>query len=158
MSCKFPDRVLGQILIAPAPAAPLPLTDELLESWMLETRTRESFVPWVNQFTSEPLADEIVDAYFADVSRASDQAKRGTFRMLCHDDFTEYLKSTNAPTLVVAGKHDPILTPDFLRQQIVSHIPSARLVQIHCGHEILVERPTEAAAVVEAFVAGLRAS
>lgn len=125
---------------------------------MLETRTRERFVPWVNQFTSEPLAEEIVDAYFADVSRASDQAKRETFKMLCHDDFTDYLKSTPAPTRVVAGTHDPILTPDFLRQQIVRHIPGARLVQIHCGHEIPVERPAEAAAVIRAFIAGLSAS
>jgi len=81
IACKFPDRVLGQILIAPAPAGPLPLSDELLESWMRDTRTRQSFEPWVNQFTSEPLSDEIIDAYFNDVSRASDKAKRETFRM-----------------------------------------------------------------------------
>lgn len=155
IACKFPDRVLGQILIAPAPAIPLPLSDELLESWMRDTRTRESFEPWVNQFTSEALPEEIVDAYFRDVSRASDRGKRETFRMLCRDDFTECLKSTTAPTLVIAGSHDPILSPDFLRQEVVARIPNARLVQIDCGHEIPVERPAQAAAVMEAFIAGL---
>lgn len=155
MACNFPDRVLGQVLIAPAPAGPLPLTDQLLESWMRETQTRVNFEPWVNQFTSEALPDEIIDAYFADVSRASDYAKRQTFKMLCRSDFTDSLKSTTAATLVIAGTHDPILSPDFLRQEVVNRIPNARLVQIDCGHEIPVERPAQAAALIEAFVAGL---
>lgn len=99
IACNFPDRVQGQVLIAPAPAIPLPLSDELLESWLRETQTRENFDPWVNQFTSEALPDEILDAYFADVSRASDYAKRETFKMLCRSDFTGSLKSTTAATL-----------------------------------------------------------
>lgn len=155
IACKFPDRVLGQILIAPAPAGPLPLSDGLLESWMRDTRTRESFEPWVNQFTSEPLSHEIVNAYFNDVSRASDHAKRETFRMLCSDDFTDCLKSTATATLVIAGTHDPIFSPAFLRQETLARIPNARLVQIDCGHEIPVERPSQAAAMLEAFLAGL---
>jgi pimeloyl-ACP methyl ester carboxylesterase len=155
IACKFPQRVLGQILIAPAPASPLPLSDELLENWMRQTRTRDSFEPWVRQFTSEPLPDEIVDDYFKDVSRASDRAKRETFKMLCRDDFADSLSSTTAPTLVMAGTHDPILSPDFLRPEIVARIPNARLVQIDCGHEIPAERPAQAAALMEAFLAGL---
>jgi pimeloyl-ACP methyl ester carboxylesterase len=155
IACRFPDRVLGQILIAPAPASALPLSDELLEGWMRATRTRASFGPWVNQFTSEPLADDIVDAYFDDVCSASDHAKRETFRMLCRDDFSGSVKATAAGTLVLAGAHDPILSPEFLRQEVVARIPGARLVQIDCGHEIPVERPAQAAAAIEAFLAGL---
>ena len=155
IASRFPDRVLGQILIAPAPASVMPLSEELLEGWMHATRTRASFGPWVNQFTSEPLADDIVDAYFTDVSGASDHAKRETFRMLCRDDFSASVNTTAAGTLVLAGAHDPILSPDFLRQEIVARIPGARLVPIDCGHEIPVERPAQAAAAIEAFVAGL---
>jgi pimeloyl-ACP methyl ester carboxylesterase len=109
----------------------------------------------VRQFTSEPLPDEIVDDYFKDVSRASDRAKRETFKMLCRDGFADSLSSTTAPTLVMAGTHDPILSPDFLRPEIVARIPNARLVQIDCGHEIPAERPVQAAALMEAFLAGL---
>jgi len=157
VACKFPDRVLGQILIAPAPASVLPLGDDLLEGWMRATQTRASFGPWINQFTSEPLADDIVDAYFNDVCGASDHAKRATFKMLCQDDFSDSVKATTAGTLVLAGAHDPILSPEFLRQEIVARIPGARLVQIDCGHEIPVERPGQAAAAIEAFLAGLHA-
>jgi pimeloyl-ACP methyl ester carboxylesterase len=55
----------------------------------------------------------------------------------------------------VAGVHDHLLTPDYLRQEIVQRISGARLVLIDSGHEIPMERPTELAAVIEAFVAGL---
>ena len=154
-SCQFPDRVLGQILIAPAPAIALPLGDDLLESWMRQTRELESFGAWVRQFTSEPLPEEIVNGYFHDVSRASDVAKRETFRMCCRDDFSRRLGATRASTLVLAGNHDPMLSPDFLRQEIVARIPRARLVQVDCGHEIPVERPAQAAALIEAFLAAL---
>jgi pimeloyl-ACP methyl ester carboxylesterase len=155
ISCQFPDRVLGQILIAPAPAMALPLGDDLLEGWMGQTREMESFGAWVKQFTSEPLPQAIVDAYFHDVSRASDVAKRETFRMCCRDDFSRRLEATRAPTLVLAGSHDPMLSPEFLRQEIAARIPRARLVRIDCGHEIPVERPAQAAALVEAFLAAL---
>ena len=33
----------------------------------------------------------------------------------------------------VTRRRDPILSPDFLRQQIVNRMPNARLVQIDCG-------------------------
>lgn len=50
--CQFPERVLGQILITPAPAIPLQLGDELLETRMRDTREREHFDAFVRQFTS----------------------------------------------------------------------------------------------------------
>jgi len=156
MSCRFPDRVLGQILIAPAPAIALPLADDLVESWICQTRQLASFGSWVRQFTSEPLSEEIVERYFHDVSRASDVAKRETFRMCCRDDFSRHLGETRAATLVLAGSHDPMLSPEFLRQEMVARIPRARLVQVDCGHEIPVERPAQTAALIEAFLAALR--
>jgi pimeloyl-ACP methyl ester carboxylesterase len=48
-----------------------------------------------------------------------------------------------------------MLSPGFLRQEIVARIPRARLVQVDCGHEIPVERPAQAAALIEAFLAAL---
>lgn len=155
ISCHFPDRVLGQILIAPAPAIPLPLGDDLLETWMRDTKRRETFDAFVRQFTTEPLSDEIIEGYFNDVARASDLAKRETFRMCCRDDFSDALGSTRSPTLVLAGDHDPMLSPGFLRQHVAARIPRARLVRLNCGHEIPLERPAEAAALIEAFLAGL---
>jgi non-heme chloroperoxidase len=158
ISCQFPARVLGQILIAPAPAIVLPLGEELLEGWIRDTGDREKFEPWVRQFTGEPLPEGIIDAYFNDVSHASEVAKRETFKMCCRDDFSSLVGSTVAPTLVIAGNQDPIFSPEFLRQEVVARIAGARLARTDCGHEIPLERPAQAAALIEAFLAGLRES
>jgi pimeloyl-ACP methyl ester carboxylesterase len=123
---------------------------------MRATGDREKFEPWVRQFTSEPLPEEVIDGYFNDVSRASDVAKRETFRMCCRDDFSIAAGSTLAPTLVIAGNQDPVFSPEFLRQEVVARIAGARLARADCGHEIPIERPAEAAALIEAFLAGLR--
>lgn len=156
ISCQFPARVFGQILIAPAPAIPLPLGEELLESWLRETADRYKFESWARQFASEPVTERILDAYFKDVSRASEIAKRETFRMCCRDDFSHALGATLAPTLVIAGSQDPMLSPEFLRLEVVARIKGARLAAVNCGHEIPIERPAEASALIEAFLAGLR--
>jgi pimeloyl-ACP methyl ester carboxylesterase len=39
---------------------------------------------------------------------------------------------------------------------MVDQIPGARLAFLDCGHEIPLEKPLEFAAVIEAFIAGLR--
>jgi pimeloyl-ACP methyl ester carboxylesterase len=156
ISCQFPARVLGQILIAPVPAGALPLGEEVLGSWMHATADRERFEHWMRQFTGEPLPEGVIDAYFNDVSRASELAKKETFRMCCRDDFAPAIGSTRAPTLVIAGNQDPIFSPEFLRQEVVARIVGSRLARVDCGHEIPIERPAQAAALIEAFLAGLR--
>jgi len=65
------------------------------------------------------------------------------------------LQSIKTPTLVVAGEHDPILSPAILRETVVSPISGARMVVLDCAHEIPLEQPHTLAALVEAFVAGL---
>jgi pimeloyl-ACP methyl ester carboxylesterase len=65
------------------------------------------------------------------------------------------LPTTSAATLVIGGRHDPMLSPDTLRQAIVGPIPRARLALLDCGHEIPLEKPQETAALLEAFLAGL---
>ena len=75
--------------------------------------------------------------------------------MCTHPGFTDRLNAIRARTLVVAGAHDPLLPPDYLREEIVRKIPAARLAVLDCGHEIPVELPRETGALIEAFVSGL---
>ena len=64
---------------------------------------------------------------------------------------------TRAATLVMAGKYDPLVPLDIMREAtVVAPIPGARLAVLDCGHEIPLEQPQVAAAVMEAFLAGLR--
>lgn len=155
MSCQMPDRVVAQVLIAPAPASTLPLADELVERWIQDARDRERFETFVGQFTKDRLAPEILDAYFHDASGASPEALRESLNMCRTGDFSSSLAATRAPTLVLAGSADPLFSPGFLHQEVVARIPGARLAVLDCGHEIPLEKPLETAALIEAFLAGL---
>ena len=155
MACSRPERVRGQILIAPAPATALPLTEDMLDDWIRTTRARDTFTGFVRQFTKVLPPTEIVDEYFASLHASPEHALRESFRMCCQPGFTDRLSTTRAATLVVGGLHDPMLTPDYLRQEVVQKIPGARLALLDCGHEIPIELPSELAALIEAFGAGV---
>ena len=155
MACAEPDRVAGQILVAPAPASDLPLTDEILSGWLAAIRTRSTFEPFANGFTKEPLGPDMIDAYFHDVSTTSEAALAGTFNMCRTGGFAEKLAASRTPTLVLAGTHDPLLSVDYVREAVADRLRGARLVELECGHEIPLEKPRETAALIEAFVAGV---
>jgi len=155
MSQARPERVIGQLLLAPAPAAALPLTEEMLDDWLRRTGARETFDNWVGQFTKTQLEPDTLANYFAAVQSNPEHTLRETFRMCSQPGFSEKLTATRAATVVVAGMNDPMLTPDYLRNEVVRKIPGARLALLDCGHEIPFEKPLETAAIVETFIAPL---
>ena len=158
MSCMQPERVAGQILISPAPALALPLTNDMLNDWLAASADRSRFEAWLRQFVKEPLGPEIVDAYFEDLSSTAERSLRETFNMCRTGEFTGSLSATRAATLVISGLHDPVLPPELVREEVVTRIPGARLALVDCGHEIPLERPLETAGLIGAFVAGLSTS
>ena len=156
MACTQPDRVVGQILIASVPAADIPFPDDLKEQWLQSVQQRDTFEPWLRQFTKEPLPPAVVEHYFRAVTATPQRSLSETLDM-CRQggQFMDKLPAVRAATLVIGGRHDPMLSPDALRQAIVGPIPRARLALLDCGHETPLEKPQETAALVEAFLAGL---
>jgi pimeloyl-ACP methyl ester carboxylesterase len=157
MSCSEPDRVKGQILIAPIPALAIPFPDEVKQYWlnMAESRNMDMFKEWISQFIKDPFRPEILEGYFNDVTQTPQFSLSESLTMCTQGAFVDKLEATQAATLVIGGSHDSMLTADFLRQAIVSAIPGARLAMLDCGHEIPLEQPQETAALIEAFLAGL---
>jgi non-heme chloroperoxidase len=159
MACTTPDRVIGQMLIAAAPALDLPLTDDVKAYWLqvARDRTMATFDPWVHQFTRERLSPDLLQAYFEAVTTTQESSLGATLDM-CRQQgsFVDRLPATRARTLVLGGRHDPMLPPAVLKQTIVDVIPGARLAVVDSGHEMPLERPRETAALLEAFLAGLR--
>ena len=155
MACTRPDRVLGQILFGPAPAVALPLTEETLDDWIRATATRDTWANLIGQLTRHRLSADTLDDFYASVQTTPERSLRESYRMCTGPGFLDRLDATTAPTLVVAGAHDPLLALDYVREHIVRRIPSARLALLDCGHEIPLEMPRETGALIEAFVAGL---
>lgn len=156
MSSMEAERVAGQILISPAPALALPLSDEILNDWLKASRDRSYFDTWLGGFIRHPLAPEIVDAYFEDLSTTPEYTLRETFNMCRTGDFANALSGTRAPTLCICGSYDPVLTPELVRKEVVDRIPGARMALLDCGHEIPLKKPLETAALIQAFIAALK--
>jgi len=58
---------------------------------------------------------------------------------------------------MIAGKGDALLTPELLRATVVDRMLGARLDVLDCGHEIPIERPAEAAGLMDRASAEARA-
>jgi pimeloyl-ACP methyl ester carboxylesterase len=78
-----------------------------------------------------------------------------TLRVLT-TSFEERLKQQlpTTPTLVLAGKADQLLGPEVQRA-IAANYRTSKVVELDCGHEILLEVPHIAAMYVSEFVAAL---
>jgi pimeloyl-ACP methyl ester carboxylesterase len=157
MACTAPERIAGQILVAPVPAAEMPIPEEVKEQWLQMARSGDSelFKEVLRPFLKEPLSPELVNSYFYDVSHTSQVTLGATLEMMRKGSFVERLPATRAPTLVIGGSYDALVPLDTVRQAIVAPIPGARLAVLDCGHEVPLEQPQVAAALIQAFLAGL---
>jgi non-heme chloroperoxidase len=155
MACSEPRRVSGQVLIAPAPATELPITEEMLQGWLKCSQDRSAWADFIRAFTKEDVPADVLEQYFKDVSTTSALALAGTFHMCRTGNFADRLGALQTPSLVIGGIHDPMFPPQFLREQIAARIPKARLALIDAGHEIPLEAPQQLAGLLEAFLAGL---
>jgi pimeloyl-ACP methyl ester carboxylesterase len=150
-----PERVRGQVLVAGCPASPIPLTEETRRDWVARAGDAERLKAVTAMFLTKPVEPAVLDTFGAHAAKAAPVALDETLRILMQDSFADKLGSTRVPTLVVGGIHDPIFSPDVLRGWVGS-IPRARLALLDSNHEIPIEQPRELAAVLEAFIAGLR--
>lgn len=152
ISCTQPDRVAGQILIAPVPALALSFPPGMVEDWIQRVRTREGFHAFEAQFTAKPIQPDLLDECFDAIATTPDHTLRETLRMCTEESFVDRLSATCAPTIVIGGAEDPMGTPEYLVSEIVQRIPNASLRLLPCGHNLPLEMPRETAEIINDFV------
>lgn len=150
-----PERILGQVLIAPPGPEPLGMPREAFASWLEAAPDPGRFRPILSQFIKQPVREDLLERYCAGVARASRAALEGTIDMF-YESIVEQVSGIRVPTLVLAGDGDPILKPEYVRRCVVDSIPEARLVTLPCGHEVPIEMPQETAWILQAFAAGVQ--
>lgn len=150
-----PDRVVGQVLVAPCPASKLPFPSETQRDWVDRVGNREKLREVTAMFITQPVKPEVLDRWADDAVKVPRVALDETLNILTRESFVDKLESVRIPTLVVGGLHDPILTPGALRESVVASLAGARLVLVDCNYEIPLERPLELAGLIGAFLAGL---
>ncbi len=151
VTSQYPERVLGQVLVAGCPVGELPLPPEVLADWYDRAGNPERMIELAGSYSSQPVADAVLARFGKDAARVPLVALKGTLEAVMSTSFTP----AAVPTLVVGGEHDAMFSPEMLREGVTGPIPGATLKLLDCGHEIPVERPRELAALIEAFVAEL---
>lgn len=152
-----PKRVRGLVLIAGCPASPIPLPPETRRDWVARAGQAERLAEVPAMFLTQPVDRAILESFGREAAKACAPALDATLGLCIEKDFSGRVREIRVPTLIVAGVHDSIFSPDVLRQAVAGPIPRARTVVLNSNHEIPLEQPRELAAVIEAFVAGLGA-
>jgi pimeloyl-ACP methyl ester carboxylesterase len=155
ISCARPDRVAGQILIAPVPALALSFPPGMVEDWIQKVSTREGFHAFERQFISHSIQPDLLDDCFDAIATTPQHTLRETLRMCTEESFVDRLSASCAPTLIIGGIDDPMGTPEYLVNEVVQRIPKARLSSLPCGHNVPLEMPEETAAIINDFVSQL---
>ena len=155
LTCIAPERVLGQILIAGCPASEVQVPPDTYKFLISCAGNREMMGQMEAMFIKRPVAVEVMNRFLDNAVKVPLVALDETLKMCMNSSFAEKLKAVRRPTLVVGGIHDPMFTPELLREEVVAHVSGARLALVDCGHDIPIEKPQETAALLEAFLAGL---
>ena len=155
LSCISADRVEGQVLIAGAPAGAIPFPPETYQYFLSCAENREMMREMISQFIKEPVQPEVMDRFLDCAIKVSPGALEGTLNTCINASFAEMLAQVRTRTLVIGGAHDPIFSPEALRQGVVAPLSGARLALVDSSHEIPIEKPQELAALIEAFLVGL---
>ncbi len=151
MACMRPDAIAGQILVAPAPLNALHLPSTLPQEWIENTRDRRRFGDFIQSFTKDPVAPDILDEYYHDASTTPEQSLLETLRICSEEEISAGSGTHGTPTMVCGGSADGMFTSDFLREHVVEKFAGSSFELLDCGHEIPIERPRELASLITGF-------
>jgi pimeloyl-ACP methyl ester carboxylesterase len=154
VSAHRPERVLGQILVAGCPVGELPMPPELLADWYACAGDVERMTALAEPYMTQPVDRHVLERFGRQAARVPLTALQGTMEAVTSTSFT----AASVPTLVLGGLHDPMFTPDFMRDGVAAAIPGAHLELLDSGHEIPIELPRELARLIEEFVTQLAES
>ncbi|MGE9809243.1 alpha/beta fold hydrolase [Janibacter sp. G1551] len=156
VAVTHPQRVAGLVLVGcprslqgrPTIADEIDgLIDPVQESWVRQS------LSWFPRFHVVP--QWYIDDRVRDGTRLSAHVWRETFQGLCAATPPTEAGTITAPTLVIWGDRDELLSRDQ-QEALVSAIPGSRLVTYeNTGHLVLWEEPEGVARDLTAFVEGL---
>jgi len=112
----------------------------------------------IASWSVSPKSDPIMtDRLAAELLKVRPEVTYGDF-LACNDfDRMNEIERISAPTLVICGADDQ-LTPVKYSQYLHQHIRNSKLVVIPgAGHSVMLEKPREFNAALEAFLASLEA-
>ena len=164
LAFDHPDRVAGLVLMTPSlawlrdrpwarylrylrpelgllQAAPRSVVEAIVHRVVPDAET-----PWV-----QSALDEFLRAYLDPRGRAAFYAAARQIYLEDPDHFWSRLKTLGPDSLFVWGRQDEVVPIGFARH-VRRHVPSARHVELACGHVPQVERPAQLHSAIQGFL------
>jgi pimeloyl-ACP methyl ester carboxylesterase len=154
IASRHPSGLIGLVLVAPAPPAPLALSETVRHGMARAYDSRDSIVATVEQVLApEGLASKDLEMVIADSLAGTAAAKAAWPMRASQEDITAAVSGIDVPVIVVCGAHDRAEPPDILQRALSSCLPHAEwYVLPKVGHLLPLEAPTQLVDVIRAFI------
>ncbi|MGH3261070.1 MAG: alpha/beta fold hydrolase [Trebonia sp.] len=153
LASRRPAGLHGVVLVAPAPAKPVVVPDQVRAQMAGAYDSRESVLATLDAVLSHvPLTHAAREQVVEDSLAGAAAAKREWPARTILEDVSAGLTRIDVPVLVVAGQHDRVEPVELMRSHVTDLIPGARLDVIpDAGHLLPLERPDALAERIETF-------
>ncbi|MEU6672321.1 alpha/beta hydrolase [Streptomyces sp. NPDC046727] len=157
LAARRPEGLTGVVLVAPAPPAPIGVTEQVREMVAHAYDDEEAVLRSIDlMLTHGGLTPELRRQVVEDSLRGGDQARLAWPRQGLTEDVSAGVGAIEVPVLVLAGSHDKVDPPTVLTDHLLPLIPTASLTVLQgTGHLSPLEVPDQVAAHISAFVAQL---
>jgi pimeloyl-ACP methyl ester carboxylesterase len=157
LAARKPEGLAGMVLVAPAPAAPVGVTEQLQQGLSHAYDSEATVLQGIDaMLTHRGLSDDLRRQVVEDSLRAGDEARLAWPRRGIMQDVSAGVDDIKAPVLVLAGSHDKVEPPQLLTDHLLPLLPTASLTVLEgTGHLSPLEVPDQVAAHISAFVAQL---
>lgn len=141
------------LLIGPSPLSPEPMTEgdraEMRAAWGDADAARKT----LNTIAKLPLSEAWQQQVIEDNLRASREAWEAWADLGSLEDLSAMAAQITVQTAVLAGEHDPVLSPDVLIREVTERIPGATQTLLPgAGHLMPLEAPDAVAEWIAAQI------
>jgi pimeloyl-ACP methyl ester carboxylesterase len=153
LASQRPSGLRGVVLVAPAPARPAPIPEEVRAQMDRAYTSRDTVIATLDTVLRHAaLSDALRQQIIEDSLAGAPQAKHEWPAHTITEDVSGHMNHINVPVLVIAGDHDRVEPIDVLESHVIAEIDHAQLdVIADCGHLIPLERPRELSDRIAAF-------
>ncbi len=156
VAAQRPEGLVGLVLLAPAPATPLPVTPDQRQLMLENYQKREGAEFALSILSKQVLSEVFQQQVIEDTLGGALAAKKSWVHRETISDISDEAKKIDVPTIVVVGDEDVVETAPRLREEIPKAIPHATFAILPgLGHLAILEAPDAVSEVIRRFVAGL---
>jgi len=141
------------MLFAPSPPTPEPISAEERTQLLNAYNNRPGLINIINNITSQPLPEVIINKLVDDNLRASSTAWTSWIKHGSQEDISVQMADINIPALVISGQYDKKLSSDFLRNIFATYLRNVHFKEIgEAGHLLPIEAPPAVAELIRETV------